>query len=196
MPGTVTTPVEEQAQITDEVLKGGFKADAGKARLDLVPPKILQELIANAIEESGHGEPSKNFLNAINIGVCEFWDTTDTEALWNAIDNANAMLAFDEDVTVADSILKLGELYEIGAKKYAARNWEKGMDWGRCFSALTRHLLKFIRGEKNDEVDGQHHLTSVVWNAIALLHFSENLERYGSFDSRKDVAVAENKGQA
>ena len=30
-----------------------------------------------------------------------------------------------------------------GAKKYAARNWEKGMSLSRYFDASLRHLLKY-----------------------------------------------------
>ena len=89
----------------------------------------------------------------------------------------------------------VGELYAIGAKKYAKRNWEQGIDWGVVWSAAFRHLLAHIIGEKNDPVDGQLHLTSVCCNIIALLHYTGDVVRYGKFDSRKDVVVAENKGQ-
>lgn len=196
MPGEPTTPLpDEQAQITPQALKGGFKADAGKARLDLVPPVILERLMSEAIVSSSHSDPMKGLLQGVNDGVCDFWNDTNTTRLWDAVEQANNALALDEGISYADAVLRLGELYEIGAKKYAARNWEKGMDWGRCFSALTRHLLKFVKGEKEDEVDGQHHLTSVVWCAVALLHFAENPDKYGEFDTRTEITVAEDKGQ-
>jgi hypothetical protein len=189
-------PLEiEKAQITPTALQGGFKADAGKARLDLVPPMLLKELMNYAIDDSEHDETMKGLLHGVNEGICDFWDGTSKARLWDAITQANNVLRRAENVTAADTVLKLGELYEIGAKKYAARNWEKGMDWGRCFSAMSRHLLKFIKGEKYDLVDGQHHLSSVVWNAVALLHFSANLEKYSQFDSRNKIEVSADKGQ-
>jgi hypothetical protein len=189
------TRPEEQTQITEEALKGGFKADAGKARLDLVPPIVLRRLINEAISQSAYPIETKRRLETVSDAVCGFWKDSSSEKLWIAIHNSNDLLSEDEGIAYADAVLKLGELYEIGSKKYAARNWEKGMDWGRCFSAMARHLLKFIKGEKYDEVDGQHHLTSVVWCAVALLHFANNPEKYASFDSRNDITVAKDKGQ-
>lgn len=63
------------------------------------------------------------------------------------------------------------DLYGMGAKKYSPRNWEAGMDWSRPYDALLRHLTAWWGGEEKDPVDGQHHLTSVVWCALALLTY-------------------------
>ena len=65
-------------------------------------------------------------------------------------------------------LFALAELFEIGAKKYSARNWEQGIDFERVFSAMMRHAWAWWGGEEFDPVDGQHHLTSVVWNAMVL----------------------------
>lgn len=46
----------------------------------------------------------------------------------------------------------------FGAQKYAERNWEKGMSWGRCFGALMRHCWAWWRGEENDPETGLPHL--------------------------------------
>ena len=32
------------------------------------------------------------------------------------------------------------KVLEFGARKYAKRNWEKGMEWGRLYGAAMRHL--------------------------------------------------------
>lgn len=66
---------------------------------------------------------------------------------------------------------RLAEVYTIGAKKYADRNWEKGMSWGRIFAAMCRHAFKWWGGEIYDPVDGQHHLSSVAWCAFALMEY-------------------------
>lgn len=68
---------------------------------------------------------------------------------------------------------KLAEVYTIGAKKYADRNWEKGISWGRIFAAMMRHAWAYWRGERTDPVDGQHHLASVAWCAFALMEFED-----------------------
>ena len=67
----------------------------------------------------------------------------------------------------------LAALYEYGAKKYAERNWEKGMSWGRCFASLMRHAWAFWRGENYDVESGFHHMTHVAWNAMALVEYSK-----------------------
>ena len=41
-----------------------------------------------------------------------------------------------------------------GAVKYAPRNWEKGMKWGRCFGALMRHMWAWWRGQDRDPETG------------------------------------------
>ena len=41
----------------------------------------------------------------------------------------------------------------IGAKKYAARNWEKGMDWSEhVIRPIMSHLTAFMKGE---DIDGE-----------------------------------------
>lgn len=188
----------EQTQITSAALQGGFKADAGKARLDLVPVPALRNMMLDAIPTDWSEQQVSEVTQTIN-GLCNFWATNSNqppaESIAYAIDHTIDLMVASEGITRADVILALGELYALGAKKYADRNWEKGMDWGRCFAAAGRHLLKFFKGEKNDAVDGQHHLTSVLWCALALQHYNNDLEKYGKFDTRLAVVVAEDKGQ-
>jgi len=70
-------------------------------------------------------------------------------------------------------LLKLARLFTLGAKKYGVRNWEKGMKFGRLFAAMMRHAFKWWAGEIYDPIDGQHHLTSVIWNAMTLMELEE-----------------------
>ena len=62
--------------------------------------------------------------------------------------------------------------YERGSKKYAPRNWERGMSWCSCFASLMRHGWAWMRGEDIDPETGTHHMVSVAWNAIALYTYS------------------------
>lgn len=72
------------------------------------------------------------------------------------------------------SIWQLVEVYTIGAKKYADRNWEKGIAWHRIFRAMIGHAFKWwLFREKLDPDDGQHHLASVAWCALALMEYEE-----------------------
>lgn len=61
-------------------------------------------------------------------------------------------------------------LYTEGAAKYDARNWEKGMRFGKLFAAMMRHATLWWGGEIYDKKDEwQHHLAAVAWNALALI---------------------------
>lgn len=75
------------------------------------------------------------------------------------------------DLIPADVLLELAELYAINLQKYPARNWEKGMHWGRVFRAMMTHAWKWWAGEEIDDESGAHHLTHVIWNAMTLLAY-------------------------
>jgi hypothetical protein len=66
---------------------------------------------------------------------------------------------------------EVAELYAKGADKYEAWNWAKGYDWSLSFGAMQRHASLFWQGEDMDEENGCHHLTSVIFHALALLYF-------------------------
>lgn len=75
------------------------------------------------------------------------------------------------DLLPAFALGEVVDVYTRGAKKYADRNWEKGMSFSRIFRALLSHVFKWWRGEKYDKTDGQQHLASVVWCALALMEY-------------------------
>jgi hypothetical protein len=62
-----------------------------------------------------------------------------------------------------------------GAKKYAARNWEHGIEYGRVFGALQRHLWAWWKGEDLDDESGKSHL----WHAGCELAFLITFEARG-----------------
>jgi hypothetical protein len=93
-----------------------------------------------------------------------------------SLSDSTKAIKFDDgklrfDLIPAEELEELARVYTIGAKKYADRNWELGLPWGRVFSALMRHAWKWWRGETYDPVDGQHHLASVAWCALALMNY-------------------------
>lgn len=77
------------------------------------------------------------------------------------------------DLIPAKPLWLLSEVYGRGARKYADRNWERGIQYSKLYGALLRHALKFWGGEDIDPEDGQHHLASVAWHALALLEMQE-----------------------
>jgi len=105
----------------------------------------------------------------------------------------------------------LGDVMTQGAKKYEARNWEKGMDWSSMIRAMKSHMLKFEAGQLYDGAGfdketgdtGCHEMALVAWNALALLTYSlrgignDNVTQNGSrCDLFKEVnaATSEQRG--
>lgn len=78
------------------------------------------------------------------------------------------------DLIPPEALEALAMVYTKGAEKYAPRQWEAGMSWGRCFAAMMRHAWKFWRGETYDDGPGGsgcHHMAHVMWNAAAILTY-------------------------
>lgn len=59
----------------------------------------------------------------------------------------------------------------LGAKKYADRNWEKGMPWTTVMASLERHLQAFKRGEDFDPETGLLHTAHIICNAAYLTEY-------------------------
>jgi hypothetical protein len=58
--------------------------------------------------------------------------------------------------------------YELGARKYADRNWEKGIPFGRLIQSALRHMIRWMQGRRDED-----HLAAVCWNVMAMMHFEE-----------------------
>jgi len=91
--------------------------------------------------------------------------------------STNTGLRYDEgkapiSLIPPDIILAYAEHMRKGATKYQPRNWEKGMNWSRCYDSLQRHALAWFNGEDYDQETGSHHMIAVVWNAGALFWYS------------------------
>lgn len=61
------------------------------------------------------------------------------------------------------AILRLSKHYEAGAKKYAERNWEKGIPAHSFLDSAFRHLAKYADGATDED-----HLIAAVWNLCGL----------------------------
>lgn len=79
------------------------------------------------------------------------------------------------DLIAPEIVEGLGHVLRFGADKYAARNWEAGMSWGRCFGAAQRHLWAWQAGEANDPESGLPHL----WHAACCIMFLGAFEHRG-----------------
>lgn len=69
-------------------------------------------------------------------------------------------------------LLDVGKVLTFGAKKYEARNWEKGFAWSRPYAAALRHLFAWWAGETYDKETGLNHLAHALCEIMFLLEFS------------------------
>lgn len=81
-------------------------------------------------------------------------------------------------------LLRLGDHYGVGARKYAERNWQKGMSFSRCYASAQRHMLAFWSGEDDDPETGSPHVIAAAWNMAALDYYMADADLRKKFDDR------------
>ena len=59
----------------------------------------------------------------------------------------------------------VSRVYEDGAKKYAARNWEKGQPLSQYIKSAENHLAKLKMGLRDEP-----HASQVIWNMMAYIY--------------------------
>lgn len=86
------------------------------------------------------------------------------------------------DLLTPSFLFGISRVLEFGARKYADRNWEKGISYGRVFGALMRHLWAWWGGEDKDPETGESHLYHAGCCLMFLAHFEAG--DYEPFDDR------------
>lgn len=86
-----------------------------------------------------------------------------------------------------DALGAVVEVLEMGAKKYAPRNWERGLSWSQTADSLLRHVTAWYCGEQRDPESGLLHLSHVACNALFLL--AHELRGIGTDDRPSAVPV-------
>ena len=113
------------------------------------------------------------------------------------VEKSEVGVRFDEgkiryDLIPPEWITALANILTMGAKKYADRNWEKGMAHSRIVGALFRHLFARLRGEFYDEESKFPHMAHVAWNALALMSY--DLRGLGEKNLPLEVSAQATKG--
>lgn len=83
-----------------------------------------------------------------------------------------------EDLIEPQLIFRLGAWYELGAKKYGDRNWEKGISVKDCVASIIRHTFKYMAGWKDED-----HLAAIAWNVAAIMR----MEKYPCYRQFLDM---------
>ena len=88
------------------------------------------------------------------------------------------------DLLAPEAIEGLASVLDYGAKKYADRNWERGMRWGRCTAAALRHIFAWMRGEDRDPETGLSHIDHAM---CCLMFLKAYIARKVGEDDRKRI---------
>lgn len=89
------------------------------------------------------------------------------------------------DLLPTDATQELVKVLTHGAKKYAARNWERGQLWSVPYASLMRHLNAWHAGEDTDPESGLLHLAHAACNVAFLLSYQ--LRGMTSLDDREHL---------
>jgi len=76
------------------------------------------------------------------------------------------------DLLPVVAIRRLAQVYERGAAKYDARNWEKGIPLSRFIDSALRHLMQHLEGKRDED-----HLGHAAFNVMGLIHTEEMIRR-------------------
>lgn len=83
-----------------------------------------------------------------------------------------------------EALAEVVKVLHFGAIKYSERNWEKGINYSRVFSAAMRHLWSWWGGEDRDPETGLSHLAHLVCCGLFILQFVTLNDKYKEFDDR------------
>jgi hypothetical protein len=87
-----------------------------------------------------------------------------------------------------EAIIGEAMILGFGATKYSERNWEKGMDWSRIFSAAMRHLWQWwIRAGADPETGLDHLFHARTCIGFLIAYSARNV---GNDDRPMDTAAA------
>jgi hypothetical protein len=75
------------------------------------------------------------------------------------------------DLFPPEALEYIGRVLTYGATKYAARNWEDGISYGRLIAATLRHIFKWMAREQCDPETGISHLAHAACNLMFLLAY-------------------------
>lgn len=80
------------------------------------------------------------------------------------------------------AIWEIAKVLGFGARKYAAWNWQNGIEHSRTLGAALRHLTAYAAGETYDDESGINHLAHALCEIMFTLTF--DLQGRSDLDDR------------
>ena len=150
-----------------------------KGRVDLVPLGVIADLIEYK-EAVVYG--TNTYANILRF-LDSYKETKDKTYLQTAIIEFCKM----KKMSLTDMTLEVSIHYRDGAKKYEEDNW-KGLPLKSFLSSGSRHLLKYIDGQKDERHD-----RAFVWNILGALWIIDNKPELVEAPFEADDEVKENE---
>ena len=164
----------------------------GKGRCDLLPLDIVGALFRHYTMYNPDPNIDQNFDYAVETilnDIDEFIrGGQSSEPIYDAI---CTFIKISDFKSLPGAIIDVSKHYEDGARKYAERNWEKGISCHCYVDSGIRHLLKWIDNWKDEPHD-----RAFIWNMLGLLWTVKHKSECNDLPyvlSRKEASKAEDK---
>ena len=72
------------------------------------------------------------------------------------------------DLLPPKALTRVAKRFQMGAKKYSDRNWEKGMPLWRFIDSSLRHMFQYL-----DKDTKEDHLSAAVANLLMLMELED-----------------------
>lgn len=140
----------------------GARYNDGKPDLALIPAWIIADTALRMREEPGPSKAADYRAWQALYGLGE-WQYGRRELV-------------DVLTRLHDPLRSAAKVFTYGAKKYAAWNWIKGMQWSVPLACAQRHGLAMMGGELLDSESGLPHEGHLACNIIMLMQFEQTFE--------------------
>ena len=148
----------------------------GKGRFDLLPGRALASLLPSPSSFAGaalaHALDLLSGKSTALSGVvtCLFTHLERFDALGESTDPIGAGLVFRG--VPANALFRVARIYEAGAVKYDQRNWELGQALGRYLDSGIRHIVCYLRGDRDED-----HMAQAAWNFLCYEETRQRISR-------------------
>lgn len=146
------------------IFETGAVRDAaeGRGRCDLLPLDCVGKYFGYISSPVRNPECMKAETCSVILENLDkiLWSKSEESAITRCLD-IFVQRAFNDKP--GQALMELSKHYEQGAKKYAERNWQKGIPVHCYIDSCVRHLLKWYDGW-----DDEPHDRAVLWNLFGL----------------------------
>jgi len=167
---TETRNFENEKKILDSGARREFASGAvrdiqeGKGRCDLLPLDVVADLYSLWAEKAKNKKYES--VSLILKDIDRFIRNGDGYEIFESLSffRTTFFLVNAKHLNLSGMLLEVSKHYEEGAKKYAERNWEKGIPTHCYVDSAVRHLIKWA-----DNWDDEPHDRAFVWNLLGLI---------------------------